>query len=222
MSIFGAIIGGVVGGPFGAAFGDLISGSSVIGTGQSPAEPPPPPFSNDAPRAPLTGQGTSGDDVVRIRKFTDELGQSLYDVAINGEHYIVSKEKLESTVFDLGDGNDKLIVDPDVDANITARGGNGDDELIGGMGNDRLDGGAGDDVLIGGDGNDTLRGRGGSDYLRGDRGLDILDGGTGYNTLVQDIADFTAPIQLANPKLFFDFSDVASSASNRDAGLLRK
>jgi Ca2+-binding RTX toxin-like protein len=222
MSIFGAIGAGIVAGPFVAALVDLVSGSSVIGTGQAPADPPPPPFSNDPLPAPFTGQGTSGDDVVRIRKFNDELGAPLYDVEINGEHFIVSKEKLESTVFDLGDGNDKLIVDADVDANITARGGNGDDELIGGKGNDHLDGGAGDDVLIGRDGNDTLLGRGGSDHLQGDGGRDSLDGGTGYNTLVHDIADFTAPIQFANPKLFWDYADIASTPSNRATELSRK
>jgi hypothetical protein len=221
MSTFGAIIGGIVGGPIGAFIGDRISGpESVIGT--RPPEPTVPPFSNDPPPSPFTGQGTSGDDVVHIRKYSDPTGMSLYDVEINGQHHIVSKEQLESTVFDLGDGDDKLIVDPDVDANITARGGRGDDEMIGGKGNDNFDGGPGDDVLIGGAGNDSLWGRGGSDYLRGDGGRDSLDGGTGYNTLVHDFADFTAPIQLANPKLFWDYADVASTPSNRATELSRK
>lgn len=221
MSLFGAIVGGIVGGPIGAFIGDHVSDpTSVIGTGQT--EPTYPPFSADPPPSPFTGQGTSGDDVVHIRKYNDDTGMSLYDVEINGQHHIVSKEKLESTVFNLGDGDDKLIVDPDVDANITARGGSGDDEMIGGKGNDNFDGGSGDDVLIGGEGNDTLRGRGGSDYLRGDGGRDSLDGGTGYNTLVWDSADFTAPIQLANPKLFWDYADVASTPSNRAAELSRK
>lgn len=221
MSIYGAIFGGIVAGPIGAFIGDQISDPvSVIGT--KPTEPTVPPFSNDPLPPPFTGQGTSGDDVVHIRKYQDPTGMSLYDVEFNGQHHIVSKEQLEATVFDLGAGDDKLIVDPDVDANITARGGSGDDELIGGKGNDRLDGGSGDDVLIGGDGNDTLLGRGGSDYLRGDGGRDSLDGGLGYNTLVHDIADFTAPIQFANPKLFWDSADIASTPSNRATELSRK
>ncbi len=50
---------------------------------------------------------------------------------------------------------------------LTADGGDGDDELVGGAGNDTLLGGSGDDVLIGGP------------------GQDILDGGTGDNVLFQ-------------------------------------
>lgn len=213
-------LGAMALGAFGAAWFDLATGSSVIGTGPATEDPAPPPFSND-PRPAFTGQGTSGDDVVHISKFTDELGTAGYNVQINGQNHFVSKAQLESTVFDLGAGNDKLIVDPDVDANITARGGSGDDELIGGKGDDRLDGGSGDDVLIGGEGNDSLWGRGGSDLLRGDGGRDSLDGGAGYNTILQDMADFGSPIELRNPKLFFDYADVASSASNRDAVLQR-
>lgn len=214
MSIFGAIIGGIVGGPIGAFVGDKLSGGqSVVGTGPALPEEPPP----------FTGQGTSGDDVVHIRRvaLANLGGNGLYDVEINGQHWIVSKEQLEATVFDLGSGDDKLFVDADVDANITARGGSGDDTMIGGKGNDRFDGGSGDDELIGRDGNDSLKGGSGDDKLRGDGGRDDLDGGSGNNKVLHDIADFTADIALRNPKLFLDYRDVVAPVSGRDAEFFR-
>jgi Ca2+-binding RTX toxin-like protein len=88
----------------------------------------------------------------------------------------MTKAELEATDFQLGDGNDTLIVDADVEANITAHGGNGDDTMIGGKGNDRFDGGAGDDRLIGGAGRDTLV------------------GGSGNNTVIRDFADWVLPL----------------------------
>lgn len=198
MSLFGAIIGGIAGGPIGWIVGDQLSGPEhSVGTrvdsetpSFGPAKAPPPPF---------TGQGTSGDDVVHISMVRNgDIKQ--YFVEINGELYTVSKEQLESTVFDLGGGDDKLIVDPNVDANITARGGNGDDLMIGGGGDDRFDGGSGDDRLIGRDGNDTLKGGSGDDYLRGDRGRDDLDGGGGTNTVLRDMADVNAEFVLRSPQ----------------------
>jgi Ca2+-binding RTX toxin-like protein len=213
MSIFGAIVGGIVGGPIGVILGDKFSGGeTVVGTGPGmPAVPPP-----------FTGEGTSGDDIVRIRRSTTAiLADLLYDVEINGQHYIVSQQELESTVFRLGGGDDQLLVDPDVKASITARGGDGDDTMIGGTGNDRFDGGSGDDVLIGRDGNDSLRGGSGDDDLLGDRGCDVLDGGSGSNNVLRDVADFTAPIAMRNPKLFVDYADIVSAPSNRDAELSR-
>lgn len=213
MSIFGAIVGGIVGGPIGVILGDKISGGeTVVGTGPGmPADPPP-----------FTGQGASGDDIVRISKSTiATLGELLYDVEINGQHSIVSKEELESTVFDLGGGDDKLLVDPDVDANITARGGEGDDTMIGGKGNDHFNGGSGDNVLIRRDGNDSLRGGSGDDYLRGDGGRDDVDGGSGSNTVLRDFSDFIAPIAIRNPKRFLDYADIVSGVSDRGAQLSR-
>ena len=213
MSLFGSIVGGVLGGPIGAFVGDQLSGpDTAVGTGPSgetpwfgPGAPPPPPF---------TGQCTSGDDVVHISMVRNGDIKN-YFVEINGELFTVSKEQLESTVFDLGGGDDKLIVDPNVDANITARGGSGDDVMIGGSGDDRFDGGSGDDRLIGRDGNDTLNGGAGDDYLRGDRGRDNLDGGAGTNTVLGDIVDFTAEFVLRNPQMLGHLG-AATSVTNAE------
>ena len=133
---------------------------------------------------------TSGDDVVHISK--DPL-TNLYKVEVNGNAYFVTKRALEASDFDLGAGDDKLIVDPDVDANITAHGGSGDDTMIGGKGDDRFDGGSGDDTLIGGAGNDRLIGGSGNDTLVGGPGHDELNGGSDNNTLVSDPADWLFP-----------------------------
>lgn len=182
----GNIIGGIVGGPLGAVVGGVIGdalGGGTVGGGSSGIGsaigggilgglfPPQPPL----------GQGTSGDDNVHISKVGGLFGGAgLYDVEMNGQHRWVTKQELESTTFNLGSGDDKLIVDADVDANITANGGSGDDVMIGGKGHDNFRGGSGDD------------------YLKGGAGHDSLDGGSGDNTIVRDVADWGLPFPVAH------------------------
>ncbi len=67
--------------------------------------------------------------------------------------------------------------------NDTLRGGGKGDTLKGGAGRDILDGGKGNDTLIGGGRGDTLKGGSGKDALRGDAGNDKLRGGNGDDTL---------------------------------------
>jgi Ca2+-binding RTX toxin-like protein len=135
--------------------------------------------------------GTSGDDNVHISKAGGIAGRlGYYDVNINGHHQIMSKFELEHTDFELGAGDDKLTVDANVDADITAHGGAGDDTLIGGGGKDYLDGGSGDDKIYGGAGDDTLLGGSGDDVLDGGPGKDRMDGGSGNNVIRHDLSDF--------------------------------
>ena len=146
-------------------------------------------------------KGTDGADTLHISnaEMPDTLPGSFFDVELNGRHKIMSKAELEATTFDLRGGDDTLIVDPNVVANITARGGSGDDTMIGGAGNDRLDGGSGDDRIFGGAGNDRLTGGSGDDYLNGGAGKDILSGGSGDNTVVRDLADFVSSLATVRP-----------------------
>ncbi len=124
-------------------------------------------------------------------------------------------EKMFSNVHmitgDAGDGNDSIIVEKGVTADVeldggpgddtltyqgtgkaTLRGGAGRDVLSGGSGDDwiegnedddAIDGGAGDDTLFGGAGNDALTGGDGKDALSGEDGNDTLDGGAGDDSL---------------------------------------
>ena len=111
--------------------------------------------------------GTNGDDVVVVAG--DASG-----VAVLGLAAHVNISNAEAAF-------DRLVVnavagDDAVDASglaangiqLTADGGDNDDELIGGAGNDTIRGGNGNDVLIGGP------------------GIDILDGGPGDNIVIQD------------------------------------
>jgi Ca2+-binding RTX toxin-like protein len=104
----------------------------------------------------------------------------------------VTKEQLEATVFNLKGGNDTLIVDANVDADITALGGSGNDYTVGGAGHDKFDAGSGDNRLFGGDGNDSLRADSGNDFLDGGAGHDALDGGAGSNWVIWAGDDFVS------------------------------
>jgi Ca2+-binding RTX toxin-like protein len=143
---------------------------------------------------PNTVHGTSGDDNVHISKAPGLAGAlGFFEVDVNGHKQLMTKDQLEHTDFKLGAGNDTLVVDSNVNANITAHGGSGNDVMIGGNGNDHFDGGAGNDILAGrggndclngGNGNDVLLGGNGNDVLRGGRGNDYLGGGNGNDVLL--------------------------------------
>jgi Ca2+-binding RTX toxin-like protein len=137
-----------------------------------------------------TVHGTWGDDHVHISRGDGGLDAfGFYRVEINGRIYFMKKEVLEHTRFDLGPGNDTLLVDGDVDVSITADGGSGNDLLIGGCANDWLSGGIGNDWLCGGDGNDRLSGGSGDDYLDGGAGCDHYNAGSGSDAVEFDLAD---------------------------------
>lgn len=65
-----------------------------------------------------------------------------------------------------------------------AKGGSGDDKLIGNGWHNRLTGGAGEDTLLGGSGKDKLLGGSGKDMMNGQTGYDKLWGGWGNDRLL--------------------------------------
>ncbi|HSW22381.1 MAG TPA: hypothetical protein VLJ62_06415, partial [Burkholderiaceae bacterium] len=103
--------------------------------------------------------------------------KGLYEVSINGKVQLMTKEQLENTHFNLQGGHDTLVVAENVDANIHADGGDGDDVMLGGAGKDSLDGGTGKDIVMG---------RGGRDWLDGgkDHDRDIIEGGADDDIVV--------------------------------------
>jgi Ca2+-binding RTX toxin-like protein len=122
----------------------------------------------------------SGNDSVHISKASGLAGAlGYYDVNINGQHQLMTKQQLEATNFNLGAGNDKLVVDSNVTASVHANGGSGNDLMIGGGGNDHLSGGSGNDAIYGRGGNDDISGGSGNDWLSGGNGNDVIRGGSG-------------------------------------------
>src|SRR5687768_5828293 len=86
-----------------------------------------------------TVYGTSGNDSVHISKAPGLLGAlGLLEVNVNGNVQYMTQQQLENTNFELGAGNDTLVVDSNVTADITADGGSGNDVMVGGGGDDRL------------------------------------------------------------------------------------
>jgi Ca2+-binding RTX toxin-like protein len=131
-----------------------------------------------------TVYGTSGNDNVHISKAPGLLGAlGLLEVNVNGNVQYMTQQQLENTNFALGAGNDTLVVDSNVKADITADGGAGNDVMVGGGGDDCLSGGKGNDVIFGRGGNDRLEGGKGNDYLSGGKGNDCLSGGKGDDWL---------------------------------------
>jgi hypothetical protein len=142
--------------------------------------------------------GTDDGDLVNIVRSGSDLV-----VWANGVRLGQFADPVGGIVMDSGDGNDVILISPQVSlstevyagaGNDLVSGGSGNDRifgeggldvLLGNSGNDRLDGGDGDDFLFGGLGADVLLGGSGDDWLFGGLGLDVLDGGAGHNHLFQ-------------------------------------
>ena len=80
----------------------------------------------------------------------------------------------------MGNGPDRIIVDPQINTPVKFYGGDGDDYLVAGLGGGILIGGEGDDTLINEIAFDTLN------FLIGGGGDDVLRGGLSHETLVGD------------------------------------
>lgn len=129
--------------------------------------------------------GTDGSDVVHISRAQGLAGcLGLYEVNVNGQSQLMTRQQLEHTQFNLGAGNDLLVVDPNVKASVHADGGKGHDLMTGGGGNDVLTGGKGRDLILGGGGHDTISGGKGRDLLIGGHGHDLIGGGRGRDLLI--------------------------------------
>lgn len=147
--------------------------------------------------------GTSGNDNIHISKAPGLPGLlGLYEIDVNDSKQYMTKQQLEHSEFRTGAGNDTVVVDSDVKADITVDGGSGndviiggggDDHLIGGKGKDTIDGGDGNDYISGGDGHDNIKGGRGNDVILGGKGFDLIEGGTGFDVILsgdgKDITD---------------------------------
>jgi hypothetical protein len=133
------------------------------------------------PNPPMNNVNTGcGDDNVHISKADGLLGLLGYNkVDINGHVQYMTNDQLSHTQFNLGAGNDTLVVDKNVTADIHANGGAGNDAMVGGGGNNYFDGGSGKDLLVGRAGVNHMNGGSGDDTFVNTGGLNIDNGGAG-------------------------------------------
>ena len=124
--------------------------------------------------------GTKGSDNIKV--YNNDKGEVI--VSINGKDTAYSQEEAQKLLIDAGDGDDKVVVDARVTANMHIYGGGGDDYLQGGGGDDVIYGGRGDDTMYGLSGSDSMYGGSGKDYMDGGRGDDNLHGGEGNDNLI--------------------------------------
>jgi Ca2+-binding RTX toxin-like protein len=161
--------------------------------------------------------GTDDADDVHICKLDDDR----YEVEFNGEIRELSGEQLAALRFDLRGGDDRFVVDDDVDVGVWVYGGDGEDWLRGGSGNDYLRGGDDDDRASGGDGDDHIWGGGGDDKLHGGAGNDelsdvygsnVMDGGAGNDKMLVGLDAGRSPEEWRNTLI--DFDDLLDTADN--------
>ena len=136
-------------------FGDLVTFSSVAGTGVEAVQ---------GYVAAKLGVDAGSVDARTMHQYVSE-------------HYTefdVSRSNDGGDFLNGGNGNDIIFGQG---GNDYLDGGKGNDILLGGAGSDTLLGGEGDDILIGGKGNDTMTGGSGADtfvWKAGDTGSDVI------------------------------------------------
>jgi hypothetical protein len=135
----------------------------------------------------LTVQGTSGDDVISVRRSGAKIVVSCGDNSFSCRAAGITNIQIAA-----GAGNDRVTIGAGVtfagiqgeDGNDTLVGTDGDNSMVGGRGNDVLIGGSGNNYLLGGDGDDSIYGGAGNDALMGNAGNDEIDGGPGRDQIV--------------------------------------
>jgi len=159
---------------------------------------------NMGPDASDRGSGTPFIDEIN-EVFEVQAGANPGQVFVSAFGYLQSyptdSPSINKIIADGGTGDDAIIIQPNVVAEVDLAGGEGNDvlkagngsaTLHGGLGNDGLNGSSkadqifgdeGDDALKGGAGDDNLDGGGDQDILAGDAGADTLTGGGGNDKL---------------------------------------
>lgn len=117
-----------------------------------------------------------GDDEVEISERDGEVV-----ITVDGVEHVVDPDA-EITIRG-GSGDDTITLPSDVSVRFVLDGGTDDDRIHGSDGQEDIFGSTGDDTLEGGDGGDAIDGGDGRDYLDGFSGSDILSGGRGHDTL---------------------------------------
>jgi uncharacterized protein GlcG (DUF336 family) len=122
----------------------------------------------------LTVTGTADDD--RIRIFTD--GATIHVLDGTAEIGAFDPTTVTAITVNTDDGNNAVIIDPNLTQPVTLNGGNGTNKLVGGGGTNLLNGGAGRDTLFGGNTANTFNGAGGTNDLYNVQPTDTVIPGT--------------------------------------------
>lgn len=172
--------------------------------------------------------GPSNDRISVIRDLANDQLVVLDGATETGRFASAAVSQININGFD---GNDVLIVGPNVQQNATLDGGgniirfqaggdflvyrgNGNAILLGGDGNDKLLGGPGNDQLFGGPGNDVLFGDGGMNQLTGGPGRDQFYGSIANDTITDLAAeDFNLLGQPVRNLLFDEFLGLPATPS---------
>jgi len=178
---------------YGGPGNDTLNGMGPGGTLESPEFQNPDELYGEAGNDLLDGgpAGSSkdvlngGPDTDMVTYASRTAGVTIrLDGGYGGEDVISNVENAKG-----GEGDDAMVGT----ATSNALFGNGGKDVIDGTaGNDNLYGGAGNDTIYGGAGNDTIAAADGDDTMDGGPGADFLSGWTGFDTVTY--ADYTLPV----------------------------
>ena len=137
------------------------------------------------------GSITDGDELFMVDVIRNEDGSVLTGsgAGLRVSAYAFVQDfvgTFDQIVFNAGEGDDTVIVTPQVAVAVVGTGGDGNDNLMGGSGRNSLSGDDGSDMLSGRAAADTLLGGAGDDFVYGYGGHDSLDGGSGSDQLYGD------------------------------------
>ena len=148
-------------------------------------------------------EGTKGDDLILVKP--GQNGDVI--VSVNGDEVIYDSKNANRLAIHGGKGNDTILVDKEVTADLCLYGGDGDDTIQGGSGRDYIEGGHGNDKINGGAGNDVIYGGKGNDYIEGGEGNDFINAGSGNDEVHGGAGNDTIFGLSGNDKLYGDEGD---------------
>jgi hypothetical protein len=169
----------------GAAGRDRVPGNNAI-VGRRPQVTLVPPLEiveEDGTRFVFV-EGTSRSDKVGIILSGDQLV-----IGLNGVLGAAPRVAVDAIGATLGNGNDRLACNTDVDVSLAVVGGLGNDRISGSAATDLINGEAGSDLLFGGGGADVIAGDAGNDRIFGGAGADNMTGGDGLDRFFGNLGD---------------------------------
>ncbi|MBQ7502706.1 hypothetical protein IJT93_08345 [bacterium] len=142
-------------------------------------------------------KGNSSDNNILISQNKNGI-----KVTVDGQSKTFSLTEAKKLIIDGGYGNDRIVCDSSVTANLHIVGGKGNDKIVMGKGNDTVIDNYGANDISGNAGNDTiianqkdylwysktntgnkLDGGAGNDYIEGGKGHDTINGGSGDDVI---------------------------------------
>jgi len=182
---------------------------------------PGPPSDSDEPFGPELPEPGGPPPIFLPEPITGKINETfpvMRAKLFDGEDHVDASQLGAPIIARGGNGDDTLIGSQFGDKlfgnghNDTIKGLDGDDIIEGGNGQDTIEGGDGNDCIDGGDGQDKIEGNAGNDLVLAGAGDDIIDLGIGKDGVETGAGNDTARLGIGRDIVFVTKDDLGTAA----------